>query len=145
MQPGRPSLVGRIRKQAEFPKRLLQHRTEQIRCSIPGTTSKQRGQRGNHIFRCLPSHRYHRRHFHQAHEEGRFMIQEQLSSPPFLVDANCLIEPYNRYYNSKFALSATFGDICRIWLTRTKRQLSTRFVTRYTATTVRRSIPSWMQ
>ena len=40
MKPGRPSLVGRIREQAEFPKRLLQHRTEQIRCSIPGTTSK---------------------------------------------------------------------------------------------------------
>ena len=36
------------------------------------------------------------------------MIQEQLIIPPFLVDANCLIEPYDPYYNPQFDLSAPF-------------------------------------
>ena len=36
------------------------------------------------------------------------MIQEQLISSPLLVDANCLIEAYNRCNNPQFVLSATF-------------------------------------
>lgn len=36
------------------------------------------------------------------------MIQEQLISPPLLVDANCLLEAYNRCNNPQFVLSATF-------------------------------------
>lgn len=36
------------------------------------------------------------------------MTQPLLMNPLFLIDANCLIEPYNRYYNPQFTLSAPF-------------------------------------
>ena len=36
------------------------------------------------------------------------MTQLPLMNPTFLINANCLIEPYNRYYSPRFALSAPF-------------------------------------
>lgn len=36
------------------------------------------------------------------------MTRPLLMNPHFLIDANCLIEPYNRYYNPQFALSTPF-------------------------------------
>ena len=36
------------------------------------------------------------------------MTQLPLINPTFLIDANCLIEPYNRYYSPQLALSTPF-------------------------------------
>ena len=36
------------------------------------------------------------------------MTQPSLMDSPFLIDANCLIEPYNRYYSPQFDLSTPF-------------------------------------
>ena len=36
------------------------------------------------------------------------MTQLPLMNPTFLIDANCLIEPYNRYYSPQLALSTPF-------------------------------------
>ncbi|WP_373312917.1 DUF4411 family protein [Bifidobacterium mizhiense] len=70
------------------------------------------------------------------------MIQEQLISPPFLDDANCLIEPYNPYYNPQFDLSAPFWQHLQDLVSKDQVAIIDK-VTRYTATTARRSIPGW--
>ncbi|MBI0143870.1 DUF4411 family protein [Bifidobacterium sp. W8116] len=38
------------------------------------------------------------------------MTQPSFMDSPFLIDANCLIEPYNRYYSPQFALSKLFWN-----------------------------------
>ena len=38
------------------------------------------------------------------------MMQPSFMDSPYLIDANCLIEPYNRYYSPQFALSKQFWN-----------------------------------
>ncbi|WP_425332892.1 DUF4411 family protein [Bifidobacterium apis] len=38
------------------------------------------------------------------------MTQPSFMDSPFLIDANCLIEPCNRYYSPQFALSKPFWN-----------------------------------